>query len=74
MTRCPINGKEEIKLIVCRTTGRPLIFPNVIEGVYTYFEKQSKKKKKKREKEKRGRKLESIGEKGEECGWTRAEG
>lgn len=47
--------KEENKLIVCRTAGRPLIFPNVIEGVYTYLEKQEKK-----------RKLESIGEKGEE--------
>lgn len=30
--------KEETKLIVCRATGRPLIFPNVIEGVYAYFE------------------------------------
>lgn len=38
--------KEENKLIVCRTTGRPLIFPNVIEGVYAHFENQEEREKK----------------------------
>lgn len=36
----------ENKLIVCRTTGRPLIFPNVIEGVCALFENSGKKKEK----------------------------
>lgn len=34
----------ENKLIVCRATGRPLIFPNVIEGVCALFENPRKKK------------------------------
>lgn len=42
--------EEENKLIVCRTVGRPLIFPNVIEGVYTHFENRGRKEKKKRKK------------------------
>lgn len=33
----------ENKLIVCRTTGRPLIFPNVIEGVCALLENAEKK-------------------------------
>lgn len=59
--------KEETKLIVCRATGRPLIFPNVIEGVYTYFENWGKKKKRKRKTRKRqwtGRGGERTEEKG----------
>lgn len=39
--------EEENKLIVCRTVGRPLIFPNVIEGVYTHFENRGRREKKK---------------------------
>ena len=35
--------EEENKLIVCRTVGRPLIFPNVIEGVYTHFENRGRR-------------------------------
>lgn len=31
-------------MIVCRATGRPLIFPNVIEGVCALFENPGKKK------------------------------
>lgn len=38
--------EEENKLIVCRTVGRPLIFPNVIEGVYTHFENRGRREKK----------------------------
>lgn len=37
----------ENKLIVCRATGRPLIFPNVIEGVCALFENPGKKKRRK---------------------------
>lgn len=33
----------ENKLIVCRATGRPLIFPNVIEGVCALLENPEKK-------------------------------
>lgn len=42
----PCQSIAENKLIVCRTTGRPLIFPNVIEGVCVLFENPGKKKKK----------------------------
>lgn len=42
----PCQSIAENKLIVCRTTGRPLIFPNVIEGVYALFENPGKKKEK----------------------------
>lgn len=35
----------ENKLIVCRATGRPLIFPNVIEGVCALLENPEKKEK-----------------------------
>jgi len=42
----PCQSIAENKLIVCRTTGRPLIFPNVIEGVCALFENSGKKKRK----------------------------
>lgn len=42
----PQSMEEENKLIVCRTVGRPLIFPNVIEGVYTHFENRGRREKK----------------------------
>lgn len=40
----PRQSIAENKLIVCRATGRPLIFPNVIEGVCALFENPGKKK------------------------------
>lgn len=55
--------EEENKLIVCRTVGRPLIFPNVIEGVYTHFENRGRREKKKRRTGKRRMKKQKKKEK-----------
>lgn len=54
----------ENKLIVCRATGRPLIFPNVIEGVCALLENPEKKGKIQNTTEKKGGEAGDEGERG----------